>query len=259
MTQDEEIQVLTELGLTLLQARVYLALSSLGETTARNIAALSKIARQEVYRIVDQLVEIGLVSKIVAAPTKFQPLPLSDGTAILLEHQIKKTNELKTKVEKIAKKHITTRKKDVHANFRFEMLPQQAPWFKGKVLSLESSERFDLMTSIKRLSSRINLDQSVFRKAAAKGTKIRILTEKPPPNSLVTQIINDLRKHPNIKIRFLRSFQDVILTIIDGKEVALALTPKNRVGPPYLVSDHPSYIVMAQQFFEVEWEKASDS
>ncbi|MFW9952586.1 MAG: hypothetical protein ACFFKA_20895, partial [Candidatus Thorarchaeota archaeon] len=40
---------------------------------------------------------------------------------------------------------------------------------------------------------------------AKKGTKIRILTEKPPPNSPITPIINNLTKHPNIKIRFLRS------------------------------------------------------
>lgn len=160
---------------------------------------------------------------------------------------------------KLVKKAGIIGKKDVLTNFRFEMLPRQAPWFKDKVLSLESFERFDLMSSLKRLSSRINLDQNAFRKAATKGTKIRILTEKPLPNSFVTPIINGLRKHPNIKIRFLRSFRDVILTIMDGKEVALALTPKDRVGPPYLVSDHPSYVVIAQQFFEVEWEKASDS
>ncbi|MCW4053291.1 MAG: hypothetical protein NWE84_00005, partial [Candidatus Bathyarchaeota archaeon] len=131
-----------------------------------------------------------------------------------------------------------------------------APWFKKNHLRLESYKEFDLLTSFKRFSSRIIYDQHVFGRAAKKGTAIRILTEKPPAESRAIPIINNLRRYPNFEIRFLRSFFKVVLVIMDGNEVALALTPADRVGPPYLVSNHPSFVHMAQHYFELRWKEA---
>ena len=258
MPREEEIQVLNELGLTFLQANAFLALVSLGETTAGNVADFSKIARQEVYRIIEELSGLGLVSKIVANPTRYKSLTFSEGVSLLLERQMKKTDKLKTKVGNLLEKKTTKRKKEQFKDYHFEMLPKQTPWFKNRTFCVESYKQFDLLTSFKRLSSRIIFDQEVFMKAAKKGTKIRILTQKPPPNSPIIPIIIKLRQHPNLEIRFLKDDSIIVLTIMDQKEAALALTPTDKVGPPYLVSNHPSFVRMAQQHFEVKWKEAKE-
>jgi len=256
MLKDEKIQVLTELGLTLLQAKVYLALVSLGEPTATKVAALSKVARQEVYRIIDELKEAGLVSTIVAVPTIFKPLPFEEGISALLKRQMEQTAKLRKTVGKILGQKTIKSKEELVARYRFEMVPRKAPWFEKYHLRMESYKEFDLLTSFKRFSSRILYDQYVFGRAAKKGTAIRILTEKPPPESRIIPIMNDLRGHSNFEIRFLRSFAKIVLVIMDGNEVALALAPTDQVGPPYLVSNHPSFVHMAQQYFELRWKEA---
>ncbi len=256
MLKDEKIQVLTELGLTLLQARIYLALVSLEEPTAAKVAGLSKVARQEVYRIIDELKEAGLVSTIVAAPTIFKPLPFAEGISVLLKRQMEQTAKLRKTVGKILGQKTIESKEELVVKYRFEMVPKKAPWFKKNYLRFESYKEFDLLTSFKRFSSRVIYDQHVFGRAAKKGTAIRILTEKPPAESRAIPIINNLRRYPNFEIRFLRSFFKVVLVIMDGNEVALALTPADRVGPPYLVSNHPSFVHMAQHYFELRWKEA---
>lgn len=258
MLQKDETQILKELGLTNLQIEVYLAFASLGNTTARKVAELSKVARQEVYRIIKELSEMGLVSKIITIPTKFEPLPLGEGISVLLERKIERTNKLQTKVEELFKnKNTNIIEKKQFTDYRFEMLPTKAPWFRDNATRFATYKTFALLTSFKRFSSRVNYDKKAFIKGAEKGTKIRILTEKPPDDSPVLPIINSLRNYRDLKIRFVSSVNDVVLVIMDHKRVALALQPSNRVGPPYLVSNHPSFVRMAENYFEALWEKAA--
>jgi sugar-specific transcriptional regulator TrmB len=62
--QDEEVQTLTCLGLTLCQARVYLALARSGMSTAKTISKVSKVTREDIYRIMPTLQKLGLVENI---------------------------------------------------------------------------------------------------------------------------------------------------------------------------------------------------
>jgi sugar-specific transcriptional regulator TrmB len=259
MLHEDEAQTLRELGLTLLQAKVYLALVSLGNTTAGKTAKLSKVARQEVYRIINELSEAGLVSRIVATPTMFKPLPLSEGLSLLLERRIKKTSELQAKVREVFHKNINKRETNNQSNYEFRMVPEKAPWFKYRTEMVEKKyQTFDLLTTVKRFSSRMVYDEEPYKKGAKRGAKIRILTEKPHRNSPILASINALREYPNFKFRYTYIEPQVILVIPDQKEAALAISPSNRVGPPYLVSNHPSFVQMAQQYFETLWNKAKE-
>ena len=58
-------------GLSKTQAKVYMALNALGVATASEIAALSKIRREEVYRMMPELENRGIVSSRLEAPRKF--------------------------------------------------------------------------------------------------------------------------------------------------------------------------------------------
>ncbi|PVX26841.1 MAG: hypothetical protein CW716_05175, partial [Candidatus Bathyarchaeum sp.] len=59
--REEDIETLTWLGLTERQAKVYLALLQIGSSSAEAISKLSTVHRQEVYRLVARLQEMGLV------------------------------------------------------------------------------------------------------------------------------------------------------------------------------------------------------
>jgi sugar-specific transcriptional regulator TrmB len=68
---EKETSALVDLGLTLLQARVYLALTQLGTTRAPRLAATVGIVRPEVYRILRELASKGLVQRNLTSPSTF--------------------------------------------------------------------------------------------------------------------------------------------------------------------------------------------
>jgi sugar-specific transcriptional regulator TrmB len=59
MFSEQVYQVLIELGLSSLQAKIYCSLIQIQDPTASTVSKLSKVARQEVYRITDELAEVG--------------------------------------------------------------------------------------------------------------------------------------------------------------------------------------------------------
>ena len=95
LLQEETVQTLVNLELTVLQAKVYLALVKLGTSTGRTTAKAAKVASQDVYRVLTELQEKGLVEKIIAKPNKYRPIPLKDGLSMLLQRRNKQTAELK--------------------------------------------------------------------------------------------------------------------------------------------------------------------
>ncbi len=64
MFSEQVTDVLTDLGLSPLQAKVYSALIQLQDPTATAASRLSKVARQEVYRITEELEATGLVIEL---------------------------------------------------------------------------------------------------------------------------------------------------------------------------------------------------
>ena len=69
---DVHIQALNKLGLTTNQGKLYLTLLRTGKTSGSILSKETKLARQEVYRLLNELQEKGLVEKIISAPLEFQ-------------------------------------------------------------------------------------------------------------------------------------------------------------------------------------------
>ena len=82
---DSTAKDLVEFGLTLNQAKAYLALLRLGTTSATQISQLCKVRREEIYRALGELEKHGLVERIIGKPLKFKPLSLERTLSQLLE------------------------------------------------------------------------------------------------------------------------------------------------------------------------------
>ena len=81
-------KTLRELGLTLSQARVYLALVRLGKhSTVKAVSVFSKVARQDVYRTLTELRELSLVEMVIGNPALFMAIPLQETIAIMVERK----------------------------------------------------------------------------------------------------------------------------------------------------------------------------
>ena len=88
---------LQDAGLTLLQARVYVVLLSLGTSRAVQLCSASKIARPEVYRILRELADKGLVNCNLTSPVTYTAVPPGKAVTLLLDEVREKLAKLEGK------------------------------------------------------------------------------------------------------------------------------------------------------------------
>ncbi|HSV48716.1 MAG TPA: helix-turn-helix domain-containing protein, partial [Candidatus Acidoferrales bacterium] len=82
---DEVATIFYNFGLNKTKARIYVALNVLGAATASEIASLSKIRREEVYRILPELEETGIVTSKLDAPRRFMATDPATSVEILVK------------------------------------------------------------------------------------------------------------------------------------------------------------------------------
>ena len=69
--------------------------------TAKTLSCLSKVTRQDIYRIMPKLQTLGLAQKILSIPTEWEAAPIDEGLTILLERKNKQFSELQEKTTKL--------------------------------------------------------------------------------------------------------------------------------------------------------------
>jgi sugar-specific transcriptional regulator TrmB len=71
--EKDDFDVLSELGLTKNQIKIYLSLLKLGTPTkAIRIFQVSGVPRQDVYRVLLELQQLGIVEKIISRPSSLR-------------------------------------------------------------------------------------------------------------------------------------------------------------------------------------------
>jgi len=92
---------LSKYGLTEIQAKVYHVLTRLGKTSSTNIAKKLRVHRSEVYRVLRELEEKGIVTEHKGRPILFTPASPEEALKILLQEQLKKYEYLKQNLPKL--------------------------------------------------------------------------------------------------------------------------------------------------------------
>jgi len=97
-----DIKIFQELGLSITEAKVYLALLELGSGLAGEITKKSEINRTNVYDAIERLIEKGLASYVISANRKiFKPTP----PEILREILRKKQEDLDSVMQELKSKY----------------------------------------------------------------------------------------------------------------------------------------------------------
>jgi CheY-like chemotaxis protein/predicted transcriptional regulator len=93
---DTMLDQLPKYGLTDVQAKVYYHLLTLGRTSSTKVAKQLNVHRSEVYRVLRELVEKGLVTeKKGKRPILYTPTPPEEALNILLQQQAKTLQRLR--------------------------------------------------------------------------------------------------------------------------------------------------------------------
>ncbi len=260
MFSDREINSLEDLGLTSSQVKVYLALLNVGCSNAKTASKFSGVVRQDIYRVLNELIAKGLVAKTLDVPSKFDPVNLEDGLAILYD---RKKTEVINMQERVAEllKNFKGKKKFTNLN--------KEPLFEIQALNVASELCGKEIIDAAKISLKTILPWEMFvslstihgkrqKRALRRGVNIRVLTEKPVGKSL-EELGKANATDPLLEIRYVPQISG-LFSIVDDQTVFIQTeTEDNCFEGKILIANNPSLVAIIKDYYETIWEKASET
>ena len=245
------------LGLTPSQAKLYLIILKIGRADGKTIAKHSGVARQEVYRILCELQESGLVEKIIAKPYEFRAIPLQDGLSSLLTQKAEEYSEAKEKT-KILLQRFENKAEDVSQEYALILIPKREAVIKRIGNELKNAQQsVDHVTTMQRFMQAIHQYFAFYKEGAERGVKFRVITEKPKDDKAFSKAMQELWLTPSVKVRYLSQLPKANVAIFDRKEAMVTVYPATGLTEsPCIWTNHPSLLSIYQDHFETVWRRA---
>ncbi len=261
------IKELMFFGLNGNEAKVYLALLQLKQASARAIAKLSRIPRQEVYRVLPRLEKLGMVEVIISKPTRFLAIPPEEVLQELIERQeeslTKKISELrrrksmlKKELKKVEGKSVgLARPEPVHF-----VLISGRHLVSEKIHGMLRSAESEVLWMSPKLEIRravIYDRDEMLLKCAKRKVKTRILTEIDEQNVKEVNRLSrfcEVRHAPGVT---------TLITLVDDKELIIGSamhTSDSLTGRELrhdLWTNDPNHIRVMKDFFEKVWSDST--
>ena len=259
LLQEEEIQVLVNMGLSILQARAFMALVRLGEAKAFTISHVSKISRMDVYRVLFGLQEMGLIEKIIGTPTRFRAVPVEDAFSILLERKKTDYVEVDTKAKCLLQKlkGLSTAKDSALMQPEMILISDEEAR-KRRMIRLfeEAKTSVDFVTKWNYLANSMGPYFDAYLGCLKRGVKLRYVANKPLRRELPEGSAR-IFEHKLFSLRLTPTPPDVIVGIFDRKDVAIA-SVGNVDGPvPMFYTSCDSILLLSQKYFDTMWNKTT--
>ncbi|MCX8150816.1 MAG: hypothetical protein N3D85_04885 [Candidatus Bathyarchaeota archaeon] len=252
-----------DLGLTLVQAKAYLALCRLDCATIKSISKMSNLARQDVYRIMPSLQKMGLVEQVISNPTKYHAVPIKKGVYSLLQHHIEEQEKLTKKTTELLN-HL--KEDDLKTTFTAQEEPQLliiselSLLFKKLMNGTRASQvSIDSVGTWEAFDGVTSNGLSDFKKALHRGVRIKSITERPPNGKSLPSYVKTLQKHPLYEVRFVSPPAPITMAILDKREVSICISAPAGNSPSSLWSSNRVIVNLALNYFEEIWNKASKS
>jgi sugar-specific transcriptional regulator TrmB len=259
----DDAQTLLHLGLTASQAKVYLALLKL-ETDNKGItiAKFADVPRQDVYRLLDELQQIGIVQKTLTRPATFRCVPAVETVSILLERRMRDFSQLKREADNFVKNAENTihEKLNLSGNDQFILISErEAITCKAREQIEELQVSLSDITPSNELVPWLTVLSKSVEGALSRGVKIRWITEEPADSSSIYEFLQTYSEYRNFEVRFVSSPLRAKIGIFDSKEVILGINIDCGFSrSPALWSNNPSFVALAENYFEDYWKSGRD-
>lgn len=235
-----------------MQAKIYLNLAKLGKADIKTIAAASNIARQDIYRAISTLQELGLTEKILAKNAVYRATSIKEGLAILLEKQKRECTQIEEQAEAcFCNFHERNKTASLAENVEFSITAELVHLLKSHEKMAESTK-----SSLKMIIP-LKLDEWQFlikfgyvKRAMRRGVKVRVILQETMRKPIKTPVQDRL-----FELRYLpESAVPSGMHIFDDRELTLAVSRKNPT--PSLWTNSPHLVELAEVYFESMWNNA---
>ena len=241
------------LGLTRLEATIYLTLTNLKKADVKTIAKASQVARSEVYRIMPTLEKMGLAEKNVAKTTMYKATLIKDAIPVLLENKKREYAEIEHNTNIFLNDFNEIDLQDfLERDAQFKITSEWTLLKKMHEKMIQTAQTSICITiPAKMFQKMIETHGSCLREAKEKGVKIRAIIQKvgeDTPSRQVQTIFKDLFT----EFEYV-PYSDLFgMHIFDHNEVTLNVTAEG--GASSLWSNDPNVVKLAKAYFEYMWE-----
>ncbi|MCL4430263.1 MAG: hypothetical protein M1167_05880, partial [Chloroflexi bacterium] len=181
MAQEQNTLILTHAGLTLLQAKIYLALIQNGRQTVKTVSETARVDRSNTYREILKLQKIGLVLKKIDTPNLYEPLSLNLAIPLLLANKKEEYENTKKEADDLLKKFKGSPENlNVKSNSDFVLIPQKNAFRKTSIHNIRNTKiSNDTISNLKRFSQALPVSFDSHKIALQNGVRTRVIIEKP--------------------------------------------------------------------------------
>jgi sugar-specific transcriptional regulator TrmB len=267
---ENEVGMLKELGLTLTQAKIYLAILRCNGATAKLISQDTEIAREAVYHTLPSLETIGLITRQLSTPTTYQATSPKKAIYILVKRKKKEYLEVHGKANQVLK--------NLFYYENFENADSDDDSHKILYSITDNQPTNELMEAMKKVkhtvdfTTRYNLFLHAFNdiqlndwisemyKATKRGVKFRMLLHKPEGEKPVSEVSfsipksNSFLKCKNFEYRYAPCLLKCIIILFDDKACLIETSQEHDTDvSPHILTNNPTLVALTKTYFESNW------
>jgi sugar-specific transcriptional regulator TrmB len=257
--EEEEAYLLTKLGFTQTQLKLYLTLLKMEKADARTLSKHASMPRPVVYRTLDELQKKGLVEKEITKPYTFRATPIQYGLQVLIVQKVEECRDIREKAKTFLRK-MQDKEEDtlVDQEYKFIIVEGKERIIQRMKEQHDSAKRsVNILSTFRRWLQILDYCFENYVKALKRGVEYRVVIEKYISEKGLPENVLNLMAEPNFELRFSSNSVKTNAAIFDGREVTFNFYPsKLLTESPIIWTNHLSFRTMFQKTFEDVWESA---
>jgi len=253
---NKDTETLKKLGLTFLQAEIYLDLAKMGKSTIRTLSSTLKIDRANVYRVMTRLQELKLVEKLIANPTVYRTLPVKEAIQLLLDRKETEHELIRARTKELLERYKEGNIEFFEKQCEFVLIPDGKLTMRRITEMIDSNKKtHDIIIYWQDFKHGIDECVNRWTTVLLKGIKIRVIVYLEKDEKLPKRVIELIKNNPRIlfEIRISPSPPKSTMSIIDGREALLSVTPSISSQTPGLWLNNPGIVGVFQDYFDFLW------
>jgi len=251
------IELFEQLGLNNMQARIYLSLAISGTSTVSQISKITKIARQDIYKVISTLTTLGLLDKFIEKPVKYRAVQIKDGISRLINLRDTKNALLDKNVNKFIQKFSTRIPKEKEKREKYELIiiPEKTTLTKKIKTAIKKTKRsIDVIIPGKDLTKVLISFSDNFEEVANRNVKIRLISCKKENAKGIYNKTRALRDNSAVEVKISNKTLKIRGGIYDREKIFVAINPGTEtLGSPVLFSYNPTLVELFQSYFDRIW------
>jgi len=262
LASEKDVEVLLDFGLTCNQAKVYIAAARLGLASANQISKVSKVRREDVYRILPKLEKMGLAVKLLGKPARIRATPVEEALSTLIKREERTARErvsaMKAKTKTFLEHFAHAPKLEVEERANFALLSEREGITNRMLVMMKKAEReIDIVFSRAQIVQFIYGFTEQLKETIRKGVKVRIISDVPDYEDSLPRVIEEQISPGNyVDLRYTDLLTSNYMLVDFAEAVISTVAEGNMAEKPCIWTNSDSLVGVFHTDFENLWHRA---